>query len=285
MTEESIRVLLVQPEGAPARRLVELLSSSRSSGRSLDLVQIPTIAAACERLTEDSFDLVLLDLAIPDEPGLDGFIRLNAQLPETPVVVIASAGTEGMATAALEAGAADSLVRSAFEKEPVDDVLFAVIQRSRFQQAIRRRALIEESTGVYSREGFLQIGRKHLSLASHGGKGLLVGSFDLQGAARGTPDSIIQAGAAILKRSFRNSDVVAHLAAGRFATLSIVNPGDDSAAIVETRLREQIHDHNALHPESERLWFVAGMMRLAPGGDASPEAVLDNLPPADRRLE
>lgn len=285
MSEESIRLLLVQPDTEPARRLVEILSSTRAGGRTLDLVQITNIAAACERLTEDPFDLVLLDLSIPDEPGLDGFIRLNAQLPETPVVVIASAGTERMAGAALRAGAADSLVRSSFEKEPVDEVLFAVIQRTRFQEAIRRRELIEESTGVYSREGFLQIGRKHIALAGHGGKALLIGSFELHGAARGTADAMIPTAAAILKRSFRNSDVIAHLTDGRFATLSIVNPGDDSAAIVEKRLREQIHDYNALHPDRERLWFVAGMMRLAPGQQASPETVLENLPPADKRLE
>lgn len=278
-------MLLVHADGESARRLRDRLGGTAE--HPIDVVQLETAAAACERLTEEGFDLILLDLALPDEPGLDGFIRLNAQVPETPVVVITSPATQRLGEAALDVGAADSLVRASIENEPVDEILFAIIQRSRFQQAIRRRSLMDEATGLYSREGFREIAAKHVALASRGGKSLLLSSFELDGVTGSAEedDAAVQSAAVIVKRSFRVSDLIARVGANHFVAVAIVNASDNSREIVESRIRELLHDHNATHEAPARIRLRTEFVRVEPLPAWSADDVIRAMPKATRVLE
>lgn len=51
-------------------------------------------------------DAILLDLNLPDVDGVDGLIRLRAQVPDTPVVVISSNDDSRVIATVLQAGAA-----------------------------------------------------------------------------------------------------------------------------------------------------------------------------------
>ncbi|HEY0591304.1 MAG TPA: response regulator [Thermoanaerobaculia bacterium] len=267
MASESIRMLLVHREDEDARRLMARLAPERQPP--IDVVHLDRTAAACERLSEESFDLILLDLALPDEPGLDAFIRLNAQLPQTPVVVISSPATQELATLALEAGAADLLSRAWIDSDPVQEILFAIIQRSRFDQAIRRREMVDRETGLYTAEGFTEVAAKHLTLAQRGGKHLLLASFD--------PGGEIQEAAPIVKRAFRGSDAVG-IIRKRIVAIAIVHPTDESETIIAMRLGEIVHDHNATHRPQRNLRMTWGVARVAPGPLATVEDLLDALP-------
>jgi DNA-binding NarL/FixJ family response regulator len=250
---ESVRMLLVHREDEDARRLMARLAPE--SQPPIDLVHLDRTAAACERLTEESFDLILLDLALPDEPGLDAFIRLNAQLPETPVVVISSPATQEIASLALEAGAADLLSRAWIDTDPVQEILFAIIQRSRFEQAIRRREIIDNETGIYTAEGFAAIAEKHLTLAQRGGKHLLVASF--------APAGPLAEASHVIKRAFRGSDALG-MVGDQLAALAIVHPTDQSESIIAVRLDEVVTDHNATHGPERSMRLRWGVARFAP---------------------
>jgi DNA-binding NarL/FixJ family response regulator len=259
---ESIRMLLVHREDEDARRLMARLAPE--SQPPIDVVHLDRTAAACERLTEESFDLILLDLALPDEPGLDAFIRLNAQLPETPVVVISSPATQELAALALEAGAADLLSRSWIDSDPVQEILFAIIQRSRFEQAIRRREKIDSETGLYTAEGFREIAAKHLMLAQRGGKHLLLARLDPSGSAGEA--------AAVIKRAFRGSDALGNVGE-RIAALAIVHPDDEGESIISMRLDEVVHDHNATHKPERAVALRWDIVRFRP----EPGSTVDDL--------
>lgn len=267
-------MLLVHREDEDARRLMARLAPERQPP--IDVVHLDRTAAACERLTEESFDLILLDLALPDEPGLDAFIRLNAQLPETPVVVISSPATQELATLALEAGAADLLSRAWIDSDPVQEILFAIIQRSRFDQAIRRRDMVDRETGLYTPDGFTAVAVKHLTLAQRGGKHLLLASFDPEGA--------IQEAAPIIKRAFRGSDAVG-IIRKMVAAIAIVHPTDESESIIAMRLGEIVRDHNVTHRPERNLRLKWGIARVAPDPLATVEDLLDAFPEPARVVE
>ncbi|MCC5985988.1 MAG: response regulator transcription factor [Rhodobacteraceae bacterium] len=66
-----------------------------------------SLAAALERLARgQAVDVVVLDLDLPDVDGLDGLLRLRAEAPETPVLVVSSMSGDALIGAALAAGAA-----------------------------------------------------------------------------------------------------------------------------------------------------------------------------------
>ncbi|MDE0803963.1 MAG: response regulator transcription factor, partial [Acidimicrobiales bacterium] len=56
-------------------------------------------------------DLVLLDLGLPDEDGLDLCRHLRAELPTTPIVILTARSSEADIVVGLDAGADDYLVK------------------------------------------------------------------------------------------------------------------------------------------------------------------------------
>ncbi|WP_226341010.1 response regulator transcription factor [Gemmobacter serpentinus] len=75
----------------------------------LGIAQVDTadrLDAALTRLEKGPLpDVILFDLHLPDVTGIDGLLRLRAQAPEVPVLVISSVTDERVMAAALRAGA------------------------------------------------------------------------------------------------------------------------------------------------------------------------------------
>jgi DNA-binding response OmpR family regulator len=68
-------------------------------------------AAAFRFLLARRFDLVLLDMRLPDANGLDLLPRLHAVAPATPILLMTAYEVEGLREAALRAGASDVLYK------------------------------------------------------------------------------------------------------------------------------------------------------------------------------
>jgi PAS domain S-box-containing protein len=81
-------------------------------------------------LQRDSFDLVLLDLSLPDSLGFETFEQLHAQAPDAPVIVLSGFDDESLAVRAVREGAQDYLV-----KGQVDGNLLARAMRYAIERA------------------------------------------------------------------------------------------------------------------------------------------------------
>ena len=102
-----------------------------------------THAGAVAALAESSFDVVLLDLQLPDASGLEGLRQL---LPHTaaPVVVLTGRDDQSVALAALELGAQDYLRKGVFEPEQLARALrYAMVRHRMAAMAVRERRLAE----------------------------------------------------------------------------------------------------------------------------------------------
>ena len=81
--------------------------------------------ALLEALDDESYDLLLTDLKMPDIDGLEVLRRVKARFPEMPVVLLTAHGTVSTAVAAMKEGAYDYL------EKPVDnDACRAVVARA-----------------------------------------------------------------------------------------------------------------------------------------------------------
>ena len=87
---EIIRVLLIEDDPGYARLIREILKEA--SAAQFDLAHV-------ERLGEEAFDVMLLDLNLPDSQGLHTFVRAHAQAHElrTSAVRIRLKGDSGPA--------------------------------------------------------------------------------------------------------------------------------------------------------------------------------------------
>jgi len=66
---------------------------------------------AIQMIDAESPDLVITDLSLPDNSGVEIVRRLRAKLPVTPIIVMSGHNTPGLHEAALEAGANLSLLK------------------------------------------------------------------------------------------------------------------------------------------------------------------------------
>ena len=137
-TEETppIRVLLVEDNPGDARLIQELLAEA---GAPFELEAAARLSTALERLSNESFQLVLVDLSLPDSHGIDTFHRVFAHAPNVPLIVLSGLDDEALALRTVQEGAQDYLV-----KGHVDHHTLVRAMRYAVKRAEADRALAEE---------------------------------------------------------------------------------------------------------------------------------------------
>lgn len=132
MTGVLTKILLVEDSLAEARLIQEYLQSSSLENYTLETVN--RLARAIEWLQQDSADVIMLDLSLPDSQGLRSLDILLDTDPTLAVVVLTNTNDEELAVRAVRHGAQDYLV-----KRHVDSITLA---RS-LRYAIERRQVTE----------------------------------------------------------------------------------------------------------------------------------------------
>ncbi|MFH1037931.1 MAG: ATP-binding protein [PVC group bacterium] len=133
MSDKAIKILLVENNPGDARLIREMLTEARGK---FELEHVDRLSIALERLTQDRIDVVLLDLGLPDSLGLDTFLRVHAQAPQVPVVVMSGLDDEAVAVKAVGEGAQDYLVKGQVEGNLLGRAIRYAIQRKRAEEAL-----------------------------------------------------------------------------------------------------------------------------------------------------
>lgn len=91
MSNHLCKILLVEDNVVNARLIKTLLSKSHESalaeGLSFQLVCCDTLASAIETLEKKEFDVILLDLILPDSKGIESLIKLKEKVVNTPIII------------------------------------------------------------------------------------------------------------------------------------------------------------------------------------------------------
>jgi len=124
------RLLIIDDETAICESLIALLSLE---GFSADAVHDGP--AGLERLAQSPYDLVLLDLSLPGQSGLDLLPLILALKPELPVIMITAFGTVGNVVNAIHAGARN-FVQKPWDNEKLLADIRSAIAQSRAEQEI-----------------------------------------------------------------------------------------------------------------------------------------------------
>jgi len=148
MALQRLRVLLVEDEPGDARLVISALRESRSPVFSV--VHETTLAGAIGRVQAgETFDVVLLDLSLPDSRGGDTLARMQAAERSLPIVIMTGLDDPLVAEGALEAGAQDYLVKSDEpERTVARSIRYAI---SRKHAELERQALADRLAVEYER--------------------------------------------------------------------------------------------------------------------------------------
>lgn len=105
----AIKVLLVEDNAAELRLLQEILKNTVLN--QFYLAPVKRISEAIDCLRAEHFDVILLDLTLPDSIGLDSLDTIISESPNLPIVVLTNTNNDELAIQAVRQGAQDYLVK------------------------------------------------------------------------------------------------------------------------------------------------------------------------------
>jgi PAS domain S-box-containing protein len=146
--DHSIKTLLVEDNPGDAR-LLQAVVAEVAAPR-VEWVTVERLGAALQRLQEEPFDVVMLDLSLPDAHGLETFLKVSTHAPGVPIVVLTGTDDEELAVKTVQAGAQDYLVKGQIDGHVVVRAMRYAIERCRAVQALqeserRFRAIFDQT--------------------------------------------------------------------------------------------------------------------------------------------
>ncbi len=159
MKEQQIKVLLVEDEVSYADLLQIVLGDS--STLQFVLTHAKRLEEALQHLAREQFDVVLLDLTLPDRQGLLTYAEVHAMAPAVPIIVLTGLEDQTLALQAVREGAQDYLFKGHLDGKMLTRVIRYAIERTRAAEALRQseeffRLISENVTdliAVLDREG------------------------------------------------------------------------------------------------------------------------------------
>lgn len=136
MTDSVIRVLLVEDNPGDARLIREMLFSLNDEQFLLNTAN--TLAIGLQYLAQNSYDIVLLDLNLPDSFGVDTLLKVRMNFPHIPVVVLTGFDDQSRGVQYVQAGAQDYLVKGISDGNLLSRSIRYAVERYRIENALRK---------------------------------------------------------------------------------------------------------------------------------------------------
>jgi diguanylate cyclase (GGDEF)-like protein len=240
---EIIRVLSVEDNPLDVRLLRECFSLLADV---LFLVHdAVNLASAVQLVQEKHFDVILLDLTLPDSFGIETLRRMHAQAPDIPIIVLTGNADDTLALAAMRNGAQDYLLKGQFNINLLSRAIRYTIERKRAEAEIKKLAYYDTLTGLPNRVLFGDRLKQAIVMAERDKRGLALLYLDLDrfkyvndtmGHAYG--DRLLKICADRIQGCLRGSDTVARIGGDEFVIILPLLSGTEDVPKVADKILE-----------------------------------------------
>jgi diguanylate cyclase (GGDEF)-like protein len=286
MIDRPVRVLLVDGQMEDSRWIEELLAEiemERFGGgwmHGFEMFHVQRLAEALALLAaspaDQQFDIVLLNLNLPDSTGLHAYLRLEAQAREIPLVILADEEDRNLAISMVRAGAQDFLIKAELDGPPLARALRLAIERNRIVRNLHNLCWRDERTGLANQHGFTMLAEQGLGLADRFSRAAAVMVVELEGLDQvrfsyGREEeelALIEAGE-LIRGMVEPPDTAGRIGRDRFAFLLIPGSSHDVPSFhsaLSMRLLRFAHskvNRSSLKPRMGLAWRHPGETRTA----------------------
>jgi DNA-binding NtrC family response regulator len=133
------RILIIDDEAAIRDSLETLLTLE---GFRVDLASDGF--SGLDQLTRNTYDLLLLDLALPGESGIDLLPRIKSLVPDLPVIMITAYGTVGNVVDAIRAGASNFVQKPWDNEKLLADIRVAIGKNLAEQEVVHLKRTLKQ---------------------------------------------------------------------------------------------------------------------------------------------
>jgi PAS domain S-box-containing protein/putative nucleotidyltransferase with HDIG domain len=149
--ENIIRVLIIEDIEEHANLFREYLEHSKEQRFIVSIAN--GYNQAIRALGNNQFDVILLDLTLPESQGISTFYNLHARCKGIPIVILSGIDDEMIASEAVRGGAQDYLVKGHADRRLIVRAIRYALERKKAEVTIRRseerfRSLIENSSDL-----------------------------------------------------------------------------------------------------------------------------------------
>lgn len=251
-----MKILMVEDNQDFADFLRKKLAGSKEKAEPLNVEHADDLSKALECLGRGDYDLVLLDLLLPDSAGLETFRRVHHQAPETPIVMLTGVRDDLLAQKALQEGAQDFLIKENLDQDFLMRAVRFAIERHRILKEWKSAWEIEKAQATHdpltelpNRVLFQDRLHQAMALARRQRKGLALLFIDLDhfkhvndtlGHVIG--DDLLKMVANRVKNSIREEDTAARWGGDEFVVIVYgVDAGNGIEAIAQ-RIHKKLSD-------------------------------------------
>jgi PAS domain S-box-containing protein len=155
MSKNDLNILVVEDNLGDFVLIDEMLSEARSFHKKV--LNCTTLATATQNLAADKYDIVLLDLSLPDSSGIETFTRLNSASSQLPIIILSGYNDTDFAKEAVRLGAQDYLVKGEFDSKLLEKAISYSIERKLNLDILRKSELQYRSLVDTMNEGLLYV--------------------------------------------------------------------------------------------------------------------------------
>ncbi len=134
MANKLVKVLLIEDNDADARFISEMFKEIKTT--KYEVSRTKRLDEGIKILDEDSFDVLLLDLSLPDSMGLSTFEKAHEYDPELPIVILSGLDDEDVAVKAVREGAQDYLMKGEVSGRLLSRALSYAIERQNAEKEL-----------------------------------------------------------------------------------------------------------------------------------------------------
>jgi signal transduction histidine kinase len=136
MHKEPIKLLLVEDD-AGDHKMVKLALASSSNVADFNIETAETLSQATEYLKDKVYDVVLLDLGLPDSCGINTLQKAHSANSNVPIVVLTGLTDEEVGIEAIEKGAEDYLVKGNSLQHALVRIIRYAIERKKVEKKLK----------------------------------------------------------------------------------------------------------------------------------------------------
>ncbi|HEY3421492.1 MAG TPA: hybrid sensor histidine kinase/response regulator [Methanomassiliicoccales archaeon] len=151
------------------------------------------LSKALEMLGTEDYDVILLDLNLPDSRGFDTFTKIHCKFPQVPIVVLTGSTDEGSAAKAINEGAQDYLFKNDLTSSSLSHAIIFAIERKRIElELIAEKGRAELYLDLLTHDinnyitaalGYLQLAEMRLQLEDKDKKLILIPMQELRNSS------------------------------------------------------------------------------------------------------
>jgi diguanylate cyclase (GGDEF)-like protein len=218
-----MKILLVEDDADDAEFLRLSLAQHN---RSAHVTSTGRIGDAVAALDNGEFDVVLLDLNLPDGRGVECVERIQEAAPHAPIVVLSGHGDEDYAVEILNRGVQDYLVKWEGDGRIILRAIRYAIERKRAEVKLNYLARYDPLTRIPNRQYLCEQLAQATTRALRGGRTMALLSLDLdrfktvnETLGHEAGDVLLREAVQRLTSSVRDGDLLARLGGDEFAVL------------------------------------------------------------------